>query len=107
MAPTSTRSGSPALFSKPIVTGLLRGRLGFRGVVITDALGAPAPRTTQHAPARALAAGVDVLLYTSESDSRVGFADLVASARSGGSVRAELVAAGARIAALKAWLGRG
>jgi len=105
--PTIDRTGAPALFSKPIVAGLLRGRLGFGGVVITDALGAPAPKATRHAPARALAAGVDVLLYTGEAESRAGFADLLASARASASVRAELGTAGARIAALKTWLGRG
>ena len=31
------------MFSRPIVTGLLRGKLGFDGVVVTDALDAPAP----------------------------------------------------------------
>ena len=32
--------GTPAAFSAPIVTGLLRGQLGFDGVVISDDLGA-------------------------------------------------------------------
>src|SRR5262249_50547749 len=31
-------SGDPATLSQPIVTGLLRGELGFRGVVMTDSL---------------------------------------------------------------------
>ena len=105
--PALDATGAPALFSRPIVGNLLRGRLGFGGVVITDALGAPAPRATAHAPARALAAGVDVLLYTSEAESRAGFADLLASARSSAAVRSHLAAADARIAALKAWLAHG
>jgi beta-N-acetylhexosaminidase len=37
--PGLDRSGAPALFSKPVVTGLLRERLAFQGVIVTDALG--------------------------------------------------------------------
>ena len=33
-------TGTPAVFSRPIVTGLLREKLGFDGVVVTDALDA-------------------------------------------------------------------
>ena len=32
-------SGTPALFSRAVVTGLLRDRLGFQGVIVTDGLG--------------------------------------------------------------------
>ena len=58
--------GVPATFSRPIVQGLLRERLGFRGVVITDALemqGAAAGRTPAEVGLAALAAGCDLLLY--------------------------------------------
>ena len=58
--------GVPATFSRPIVQGVLRERLGFRGVVITDALemqGAAAGRTPAEAGLAALGAGCDLLLY--------------------------------------------
>ena len=58
--------GVPATFSRPIVQGILRERLGFRGVVITDALemqGAAAGRTPAEAGLAALNAGCDLLLY--------------------------------------------
>lgn len=59
---------SPAVFSGPIVTGILRDDLGYDGVVITDDLSA-ATAVSGVAPAdravRALAAGVDVLLLSS------------------------------------------
>jgi beta-N-acetylhexosaminidase len=42
VAPALDPSGRPASLSKPIVTGLLRDRLHFDGVVITDALSAAA-----------------------------------------------------------------
>src|SRR5581483_3616993 len=60
--PTLDTSGMPAVFSRPIVTDLLRKRMGFTGVVVTDALDAPAAARTPGAPQRALAAGVDLLL---------------------------------------------
>ena len=41
--PAYDPTGVPAVISRPIVTGLLRERLGFRGVVISDAMEAPGP----------------------------------------------------------------
>src|SRR5690349_17574577 len=58
--------GVPGTYSRAIVQGVLRERLGFRGVVITDALemqGAAAGRTPAEAGLAALAAGCDLLLY--------------------------------------------
>ncbi len=87
--PALDRSRTPALFSKTIVTGLLRGRLGFGGVVITDSMDAPAARTAG-APQRAIRAGVDLLLYTSERSSAVGFTKLLAAARRDPALRTRL-----------------
>jgi beta-N-acetylhexosaminidase len=69
--PKLDASGTPAVFSHTIVSGLLRRSLGFRGVVVTDALDAPAAARTPSAPARALAAGVDLLLYTRAAQPRI------------------------------------
>ena len=58
--------GVPATYSRRIVQGVLRERLGFRGLVITDALemqGAAAGRTPAEAGLAALSAGCDLLLY--------------------------------------------
>ena len=41
-------SGAPAALSRPIIQGLLRGQLNFRGVTITDALGAPTGHSRAH-----------------------------------------------------------
>ena len=100
-------SGLPAVFSPTIVTGLLRGELGFDGVVVTDALDAPTPAATPHAPARAIAAGVDLLLYTSASAARRGYESLLADAQSSPRLRQQIATAAARIQALKDWLGVG
>lgn len=57
----------PAAFSRAIVTGELRGRLGFGGVTITDGLGAAAAQAFGTEAEIALAsatAGNDLLLYS-------------------------------------------
>lgn len=99
-------SERPAVFSRAIVTGLLRARLGFDGVVVTDALDAPTPAATPHAPARAIAAGVDLLLYTSGSAARHGYESLLRDAQASPRLRLQIAAAAQRIQALKDWLGK-
>jgi len=99
-------TGTPAVFSHTIVTGLLRGTLGFRGAVITDALNAPAPYRTPDAPGRALAAGADLLLYTSGYYAHYGYEELAADAQRSAATRAQLTRADAHIRALRAWVGR-
>jgi beta-N-acetylhexosaminidase len=99
-------TGRPAVFSRPIVTGLLRGTLGFDGVVVTDALDAPTPAATPHAPTRAIDAGVDLLLYTSASAARRGYLELSADAQASLQLRQRIAAASARLQALKSWLGK-
>jgi beta-N-acetylhexosaminidase len=94
-------SGLPAVLSRRIVTGLLRERLGFDGVVITDAMSAPGPSGRTLPSVKALAAGVDVLLYTSEAGGRAAYDELLAAARSGELSLRKLEAANRRIAALK------
>ncbi len=62
----------PATFSRAIVHGLLRGRLGFAGVTITDALemqGATAGREPFDAARLALEAGCDLLLFAFHDES--------------------------------------
>ncbi|WP_239514100.1 beta-N-acetylhexosaminidase [Streptosporangium sp. 'caverna'] len=58
-------SGDPATLSKPILTGLLRDKLGFDGVVSTDALDMAGVRkkySDGEIAVRAIQAGVDLLL---------------------------------------------
>jgi beta-N-acetylhexosaminidase len=97
-------SGVPAVLSRPIVTGLLRERLDFRGVVISDAMEAPGPRARRGAAVSAIVAGVDVLLYTGERASRDAYAELVAAAENGTLPMRLLRSSTARIATLKRWL---
>ena len=58
-------SGMPATFSRPIVTDLLRGRLGFQGLVLTDDIemaGASAIRDPGERAVRAIEAGADLVM---------------------------------------------
>jgi beta-N-acetylhexosaminidase len=63
--PALDPSGDPATLSHPILTGILRGELGYDGVVVTDSLGMEGVRTKygdDRVPVLALKAGVDQLL---------------------------------------------
>ena len=61
----------PATLSKPILTGVLRQQLGFKGIVVSDALemgGVAKGYSAAEAAVKALEAGVDVLLMTPEPE---------------------------------------
>jgi beta-N-acetylhexosaminidase len=91
----------PAALSRPVVQGLLRGRLGYEGVVITDDLGAGA--LTESAPRAAVtatAAGADVLLFALERNPRVLDA-LTGAVRRGQINAADLRSSCARLIALR------
>jgi beta-N-acetylhexosaminidase len=75
----------PSSVSKNILTGVLREQLGFKGLVVTDAMdmrGLSSRFTPAEAAVRALEAGVDVLLMPSRPDLAVqGVMDALASGR--------------------------
>lgn len=63
--------GLPSTLSRPILTGLLKDELGFRGLAISDAMNMGA--LTKYfkpgeAESRALAAGMDVLEYVTDAE---------------------------------------
>ncbi|MEV5436037.1 glycoside hydrolase family 3 protein [Streptomyces sp. NPDC052682] len=71
MVPALDDSGDPATLSRPILTGILRGELGYDGVVVTDSLGMEGVRTKygdDRVPVLALKAGVDQLLNPPDLD---------------------------------------
>ncbi len=64
----------PATLSPAILTGLLRNQLGFKGLVVTDALdmgGVAKGFSTGDACVRALEAGADALLMPTDADAAV------------------------------------
>lgn len=71
VVPSLDPSGDPATLSKPILTGVLRKQLGFKGLIITDALEMAAVRQ-QYGDAevaiRAIEAGADQLLLPPAPD---------------------------------------
>jgi len=82
--PALDESGSPATLSTVLLNALLRGRLHFDGLIVTDALnmaGVQQEAGEAGAALRAVEAGCDVLLYP--DDSAAAFAALDAARQSG------------------------
>jgi beta-N-acetylhexosaminidase len=102
-------SQDPAALTHAIASGELRGRLGFDGVTISDALETPA---VEHfgSPARVAiagaAAGTDLLLYTRLGPAMQAHRALLAGLRSGRLKRGPFAAAVERVLALRAGLPR-
>lgn len=105
---TAYDAANGAGWSRAIGQSLLRDKLGFTGVTITDSLSGTA--TARGVPAwqlavRAAAAGTDMILLTgSEASTKAAYDALLAKARDGTIPRATLEASYARILALKATL---
>jgi beta-N-acetylhexosaminidase len=84
IVPALDPSEDPATLSKPIMTGLLREKLGYDGVVITDSLGMAGVRAKygdDRVPVLALQAGVDQLLMPPNLD--LAYSSVLAAVRSG------------------------
>jgi len=98
--------GLPATFSSSIVTGLLRDGLGFRGLILTDALNMGAVSKSfspESAAQRAVLAGADILLMPPDPAGVVR--DLAAAVRSGSIPLSRIEASVRRILEAKASLG--
>ncbi|MEU7551986.1 glycoside hydrolase family 3 N-terminal domain-containing protein [Streptomyces sp. NPDC044571] len=101
--PALDPSGDPATLSRPIVTGILRERLGFRGVVVTDALDMAGVRQKygdDRVPVLALKAGCDQLL--NPPDLGLAHRSVLAAVGSGEVSRARVEESVLRILELKA-----
>jgi beta-N-acetylhexosaminidase len=100
-------SPRPAAFSRRIIGGELRHRLGFRGVTITDSLGSTAVAEfggRREAAVDGAAAGDDLLLFDDLPSALAGHEALVAQLHKGGLKRAPFRAAAARVLRLRAEL---
>jgi beta-N-acetylhexosaminidase len=99
----------PAACSPTAVTQLLRERLGFRGVVVTDTLYSPAVnayKPTPQAAVAAIAAGVDIVLpggstSTADAMSKGAYRAIVAAVKSGALPQSTVAAAYDRVLKLK------
>ena len=98
----------PATLSTNVVNRLLRGQLGFGGVIVTDAMDMHAIRQGEHLgedAVRAVKAGVDLLLLTSDPvDQRRVFEAIRQAAKSHSLDRGELQDSASRIMSLKSWI---
>lgn len=102
-------SPKPAAFSRAIASGELRGRLGFEGVSITDALNTVAVRAFGSPAKVALAAaraGNDLLLYVAPAEAAKAHRTLVRALRSGSLARSSFEQATTRVLRLRHRLGR-
>jgi beta-N-acetylhexosaminidase len=79
-----SQKGIPATLSRSVLTDLLRGELGFKGLLFTDALdmaGVSAHYTVDEAAVRSVLAGADVVLFPPDVD--LAYRGLKAAAESG------------------------
>ncbi|MEU7843410.1 glycoside hydrolase family 3 N-terminal domain-containing protein [Micromonospora sp. NPDC049114] len=93
--------GTPATFSHKLLTDVLRGQLGFQGVVITDGMNMPPAKrwAPGEAAVRALNAGNDLILMTPNVGQ--AYDGLLAALRGGSLPRARLVDAVTRVLTMK------
>jgi beta-N-acetylhexosaminidase len=102
-------SSRPAAFTRRIATGELRGRLGFRGVTITDSLGGAAVAEfggQREAAVDGAAAGDDLLLFDDLPSALAGHEALVKQLHAGALKRPPFLAAACRVLALRRGLVR-
>jgi beta-N-acetylhexosaminidase len=102
--------GVPAVFSRIIVTDMLRGDLGFTGVVISDDLGAAksmAGIAPEDRAVRFFAAGGDLLINADPSLQSAMTAAVVKRAQGDPTFAAQVTAGAGRVLALKASVGIG
>lgn len=106
LIPAIDETGLPATLSAPVITGLLRDRLGFDGVVVTDSLRMQGVRTRfgdGEVAVRAILAGADQLL--DPPDLRRAHAAVMRAVASGRISSDRLDASVRRILRMKARLG--
>ncbi|TPG19789.1 glycoside hydrolase family 3 protein [Pedococcus bigeumensis] len=97
-----------AMFSKAVITGLLRESMGFDGVVITDDVGAAkavAPVSVGQRATRFIAAGGDIVLTAKASQAAAMLKAIAAKRATSPAFAAQVDAAAARVLDLKADLG--
>jgi beta-N-acetylhexosaminidase len=104
VVPSLDDSGLPATLSRPIMTDLLRTQLGYKGVVVTDALDMQGAKpfgddSPKRVPVEALKAGVDLLLVPPKID--VAYNAVLEAVRSGELSEERLNEAVGRILTLK------
>ncbi len=104
--PAFEPENKPATVSKNILTGLLREELGFKGIIVTDAMdmqGLSSLYTHGEAAVRAIEAGADVLLMPADPQACINAIE--AAVKSGRLTRKRIDDSVARVLAAKRELG--
>jgi beta-N-acetylhexosaminidase len=104
--PALAPAGIPATLSPAILTGLLRGEMGFKGIVVTDALemgGIAQGYSSGEAAVLALEAGADALVMPPDPEAAVKA--VLAAVQSGRLTRARIDESVARLLAAKERMG--
>ncbi len=104
--PALDSADTPATLSPKILTGILRNEMGFKGIVVTDALemgGIAKGFSTGEASVRALEAGADVLLMPTNPDAAIDA--VVAAVHSGRITKKRLDQSVTRVLAAKVKVG--
>jgi beta-N-acetylhexosaminidase len=92
----------PATLSAAAIDGLLRGKLGFRGVVVSDDLDMKAIADPARAAVAAISAGCDVLLACRDEAVQVAiFEALIRACEADAEFRAKVTTAADRVRAMK------
>ena len=99
---------APATISHKIITDLLRGTLGYQGLIYSDSLTMKPMKDNygiEEAAILAVLAGHDIILQDYNSDPRITHSALVAAVKSGRIPLEQVDTSVARILQAKAWLG--
>lgn len=96
-------SDLPATVSKSIVTDLLKKEMGFKGIVITDAMGMGGVKSVPKNCLKAAQAGCDIILMP--SDENVAFADMLEEYKSNEEFKKQVEESVKKIIRLKICLG--
>jgi beta-N-acetylhexosaminidase len=101
--PKYNTNGLPSTCSKAIVTDLLKTEMGFKGLVVTDAMNMGGVVAVPEAAYKAVAAGCDIVLMP--VDAKKAHAELLAHYRKDAAFKAQVDAAAKKIIRMKIALG--
>lgn len=104
--PALDSTGVPSTLSKPIITGILKERLGFKGLIVTDAMNMKGV-TTGNEPGvvdkKAIVAGNDLLEFTEDVPRAI--AEIRKAINSGIITQKEIDDRARKVLAVKQWVG--
>jgi beta-N-acetylhexosaminidase len=101
--PTYDTKGMPATTSETIVTTLLRGEFGFKGLIVTDAMNMGGVASIPNCEEKAIAAGCDIVLMP--VDAKKAHADILKRYRADVAFKKKVDAASKRVIRMKIALG--